>query len=491
MSEITYSNRQKLETTQVTINRDLASPVAERMVLGACLINQDAFPVASSILRHEHFADPMHAAVFLTMWEMHDQRKVVADVAAVGDALVMAGRMGYNEVFEWLGTIVAETPTADTVDFHAHAVYDYAFRRQIRKGAEEWLRIAYTTGDEISVASMSAEIESLANSLTHNVATGGATPIGETLGTVIQEAMLMSDPVFRQRRYRSTGMTAIDKMLNGGLTRQSLNLIAGRPSMGKTSLGLCMAYSVAKAGGSVLFFSLEMHRNQLAVKLLSLETGIESKKIESGVWTDDETELVIQGANALTAMRIKVDDTSALDVATIRAEARKRSAQEPNGLDLIVIDYVQLVSGGRGFNQGGDNRQQEISFISRSMKVLARELDVPVILLSQLNRSVESRADKRPMLSDLRESGALEQDADVSMMIYRDDYYNPDTDKPNIAEVIINKNRAGATGKVDLYWRAEVQQFLNLDLNAVPTYGTNYNNAAYSAPEEDERPIRY
>jgi replicative DNA helicase len=258
-----------------------------------------------------------------------------------------------------------------------------------------------------------------------------------------------------------SGFTQLDKIL-GGLQNSDLVILAGRPGMGKTSFALTIAQNAAKYHHQrVAVFSLEMSREQLVQRLLSMETGIDSHRLRQGnVRDEEEWNSLLEAANRLSSSPIHIDDTPAATINEIRTKARRLYAE--SGIDLILIDYMQLMSGQTGSRT--ENRQQEISYISRSLKALARELNVPVLALSQLSRAVESRADKIPMLSDLRESGSIEQDADVVLFIYREDYYIEDTDRQNVADVIVSKHRHGMTGSVSLYFQKELTQFHDLAL---------------------------
>ena len=259
-----------------------------------------------------------------------------------------------------------------------------------------------------------------------------------------------------------TGFTLLDRVL-GGLQKSDLVILAARPAMGTTSFCLSIAQNAAKRHGTrVAFFSLEMSNDQLVQRLLAMETGIDSHRLRLGNIHEEEWPIVLEAANMLANTHIFIDDTPAASVNDIRTKARRLYAED--GIDLIIIDYMQLMTGQSGGNGRNENRQQEISYISRSLKTLARELNVPVIALSQLSRAVESRSDKRPMLSDLRESGSIEQDADVVLFIYREDYYIEDTDRQNIADILVTKHRHGATGTVSLYFRKELTQFRDLEI---------------------------
>jgi replicative DNA helicase len=259
-----------------------------------------------------------------------------------------------------------------------------------------------------------------------------------------------------------TGLADLDKLL-GGLQRSDMLVMAGRPGMGKTSLALSVALQSARRWQKrVAIFSLEMSDEQLVQRLVSAETGIDSQRLRLGDIKEDEWPTFIQATNLLANAPIFIDDTPAISALDLRSKARRLHAE--HGLDLLIVDYLQLMRG----DFRSENRQQEISFISRSIKGLARELNIPILALSQLSRQVESRHDKRPMLSDLRESGSIEQDADVVLFIYRDDVYNPDTEFPNIAEIIVSKHRSGPTGVFSVYFKRQLAQFVDLEVRMQP-----------------------
>ena len=253
-----------------------------------------------------------------------------------------------------------------------------------------------------------------------------------------------------------SGLAEFD-YVTGGFHNTELTIVAGRPSDGKTAVTLQMALNAARAGKSVCFFSLEMSKEQLVNRMLSMESNVDSQKLRTGTLTDADWDAVVEGIGTIGSSKLVIDDTPGISIMELRSKCRKVKLE--HGLDLVMIDYLQLMSGS---GKNGDNRQQEISEISRSLKAIARELSVPVIALSQLSRACETRTDHRPMLSDLRESGAIEQDADVVMFLYRDDYYNKDTDNPNTAEVIIAKQRNGPIGTVYLGWKPELTRFVNI-----------------------------
>jgi len=264
-----------------------------------------------------------------------------------------------------------------------------------------------------------------------------------------------------------TGLKDLDRLL-GGLQKTDLIILAGRPGMGKSALALSVSMTAAKLKRKVGVFSLEMSDEQLITRMVSAESGIDSQRIKFGQIRDDEWPVYLQGSDSVAAMSVFIDDTSAISVMELRAKSRRLLAEK--GLDLLVVDYMQLMRG----DTKSENRQQEISLISRSLKELARELKIPVLALSQLSRACESRHDKRPILSDLRESGSIEQDADVVLFVYRDEMYNPDTEFPSVAELIVSKHRSGPTGAFSVYFKKSITRFVDLEVKIQPLdYGVN------------------
>jgi replicative DNA helicase len=358
----------------------------------------------------------------------------------------------------FLTDLISNTPTALFIDHYARIVERTAVLRRLIGAAGKIAELAYDESQEVDdVVNRSEQIIlGVSESRIHR----DLQPIRAIVNNVVDridflarnQGTLMGVP---------TGFTMLDRLL-GGMQKSDLIILAGRPGMGKSSFGLSIAQNAAKRfDARVAVFSLEMSNEQLAERLLSMETGIDSHRLRMGSVQEEEWPILLEAANMLAKTNIFIDDTPAAGVMEIRTKARRLYAE--HGLDMIVIDYMQLMSGQTGPGRN-DNRQQEISYISRSLKTLARELNVPVIALSQLSRAVESRADKRPMLSDLRESGSIEQDADVVLFIYREDYYDENTDAQNIADVIIAKHRHGATGTAQLFFRKELTQFRDLDI---------------------------
>ncbi|MEX1019868.1 MAG: replicative DNA helicase [Litorilinea sp.] len=433
-----------------------ASMEAERAVLGALMIDPDAIIKVANFLRASDFYRERHAWIYDAMSTLNERHEPLDFVTLVEelerrDQLEEIGGPAY------ISELISGTPTAMYVDYYARIVERTAILRRLIAAAGNIAELAYDESHDVDDVVDRAEqiIFGISESRIHR----DLVPIRAIMTDVVDhidfltrnKGTLMGVP---------TGFVMMDKLL-GGFQKSDLIILAGRPGMGKTSFELTLAMNAAMRYQSrVAIFSLEMSNEQLVQRLLSMETGIDSHRLRLGDIHDDEWPILMEGANMLSGTPIFIDDTPAASVNDVRTKARRLYAE--HGLDLILIDYMQLMSG----NSSGrnDNRQQEISYISRSLKSLARELNVPVIAASQLSRAVESRADKRPMLSDLRESGSIEQDADVVLFIYREDYYIEDTDRQNIADIIVAKHRHGSTGTVSLFFRKELTQFRDLEI---------------------------
>jgi replicative DNA helicase len=430
---------------------------AERAVLGSLLIDPDAIVKVASFLRTEDFYRERHQWIYSALTALHERREP-ADFVTLVDELERQEQLEEVGGPAYIAELINSTPTAIYVDYYARIVERTAILRRLIGAAGKIAELAYDESNDVDDVVDRAEqiIFGVSESRIHRE----LMPISSIMQTVVDQIDFLA-------RNQNTlmgvpsGFTMLDKML-GGFQKSDLIILAGRPGMGKSSLGLSIAQNAAKRySARVAVFSLEMSNEQMVQRLLSVESAIDSHRLRLGQIYEDEWPILMEAANTLSATHIFIDDTPGASVMDIRTKARRLYAE--HGLDLIVIDYMQLMVGGKN-SKGGDNRQQEISFISRSLKELARELNVPVIALSQLSRAVESRADKRPMLSDLRESGSIEQDADVVLFVYREDYYVEDTDRQNIADILIAKHRHGSTGSVSLFFRKELTQFRDLEI---------------------------
>jgi replicative DNA helicase len=423
---------------------------AEQAVLGAMLIDPEAVPRAIELLRPEDFYRPAHRIVFQTMVDLFDRASPVDVVTTVAE-LRRTGKLEAVGGATYLAELQEAVPTSANVAYHARIVADRALMRALIEAGTDIARRGYEAEEE--PATLLDQAEERIFRLSQRRA-GAAHPLKRVLQDAFQRL---------EERYRNpdvlgvpSGFRDLDQ-LTSGFQPSDLTVIAARPSMGKTMFCLNVARNAAMAGHPVAIFSLEMSREQLALRLLCAEAGIDSQKLRQGRVDNDEWPILSLALGRLGDAPIFIDDSPSLSALDIRARARRLKAEQDLG--LVIVDYLQLMQGtGRS-----ENRQQEISQISRSLKALARELDVPVIALSQLSRAVEARQDRRPLLSDLRESGAIEQDADVVAFIYRDDYYHPDSEQPGVVEVIVAKQRNGPTGLVRLHFRKETGKFYPLD----------------------------
>lgn len=429
---------------------------AERAVLGALMIDPDAIIKVANFLRAEDFYRERHGWIYEAMSILNERHEPL-DFVTLVDELERSGRLEEIGGPAYLTELIAGTPTAIYVDHYARIVERTAILRRLISAAGKIAEMAYDESQDVDEVVDRAEqiIFGVSESRIHR----DLVPIRAIMPNVVERI----DFLTRNRDTLMgvpTGFTMLDKLL-GGLQKSDLLILAGRPGMGKSSFALSIAQNAAKRyGARVAVFSLEMSNEQLVQRLLSMETGIDSHRLRLGDVHEEEWPILLEAANMLASTAIFIDDTPAASVGEVRTKARRLYAE--HGLDLIMIDYMQLMTGP---NAGrSENRQQEISFISRSLKSLARELNVPVIALSQLSRAVEARSDKRPMLSDLRESGSIEQDADVVLFIYREDYYIEDSDRQNIADVLVAKHRHGSTGNVSLFFRKELTQFRDLEI---------------------------
>ncbi len=426
---------------------------AEQAVIGSMLIDSEAIVVASEIVNPDDFYNKQYGIIYEAMIELNRERKSV-------DFITLSDRLKEKEVpaevvsIESLRDIVTAVPTSANIRYYAGIVSEKALLRRLIRAAGEIENSCYDGKENIEY--ILNETESKIFNLVQRRNTEGFEPMQD----VVIRTMKGIEAAYKAGGSVtgiSTGFLDLDYMTSG-LHGSELILIAARPAMGKTAFVLNIAQNMAvKNKKNVAIFSLEMGKEQLVSRLFALEANVEAGHLRNGRLNDDEWTKLAEASYVLGDSTLIIDDTPGITVQNLRSKCRKYKLE--HGLDVIIIDYLQLMSGsGRT-----DSRQQEISEISRSLKLLARELDIPVIALSQLSRAVESRPDKRPMMSDLRESGAIEQDADVVMFIYRDDYYNPNTERKNISEIIIGKQRSGPTGTVELVWMPEYTRFGNIE----------------------------
>ena len=426
---------------------------AEQSVLGAMLIKKEAITQAQELLRPDDFYREAHRIVFETMLELAGDNEAV-DLVTLTEALRKKEMLEKVGGISFITALANYVPTAANIVCHAQIVKEKSELRHLIDAATEIASAAYEATDDVKDIMDDAEKKILAVAANQ---TGGAF---EPIRNIVIDTVGRVETLYENQGGLtgiSTGFRDLDRDTSG-LQKSDLILVAARPSMGKTAFTLNIATYAAMHGHTVAFFSLEMSKEQLVQRMLCSEGGIDSQRLRTGQLQDDEWTKLVETADRLNRAPIYIDDTAGITVMELRSKARRLKAE--HGLDLIVIDYLQLMQGKPSKNS--DNRQQEISEISRSLKALARELNVPVVALSQLSRSVESRQVKKPMLSDLRESGSLEQDADIVMFLYREDYYDQETEKKNITEVMISKHRNGPIGSIELFFQKEFTKFRDL-----------------------------
>ena len=424
----------------------------EQAVLGSMLIDPGCVKEVMDKLKGEDFYLRQNREIFETIYTMFSYSRPI-DGITVFESLQKAGVSDEN-TRSYLAQLMEITPTAANVMEYVAIVRDKALLRSVAQTAGEITALVQEGAGEAKDILEAAEQKIYA--IRRGRSAQEMVPLREVLPDVLDRLGEMSEHE-NHLPGLSTGLSAIDQKITG-LNKSDLILLAARPGMGKTSMALNVALNVAKTTGmTVAVFSLEMSREQLATRLLSSEALVENNRLRTGVLRETDWEKIAGAATVLNGLDVRIDDNPLLSVADMNAKCRRLE-----GLALVVVDYLQLMTSAGG-GRGGENRQQVVSDMSRMLKIMAKELNVPVICLSQLSRANEKRDDKRPMLSDLRESGAIEQDADIVLFLYRDDYYNEDSEKHNIAECIVAKNRHGETGKVELRWMPEYTQFSTLD----------------------------
>ena len=426
----------------------------DQAVLGSMLIDEGCVKEVMDKLVPSDFYLRQNREIFETIYTMFTYARPI-DGITVCEEMRKAGTYDENTTRSYLAQLMEITPTSANVMEYVAIVRDKALLRGVAQAAGE---ITALVQEGIGEA---GEILEAAEQKIYAVRRGQSAqdmvPLRMVLPEVLDRLSEMSESESRLPGL-STGLSAVDRKITG-LNKSDLILLAARPGMGKTSFALNVALNVAKSEKkTVAVFSLEMSREQLATRLLSSEACVESGRLRTGSLRETDWEKIAAAASVLNKVDIRIDDNPMLSVADMNAKCRRI-----DGLALVVIDYLQLMTSASGNNRGGENRQQMVSDMSRMLKIMAKELNVPVICLSQLSRANEKRDDKRPMLSDLRESGAIEQDADIVLFLYRDDYYNEDSEKRNIAECIVAKNRHGETGKVELRWMPEYTTFATLE----------------------------
>ena len=430
------------------------SPQAEQAVLGSMLIDADCVKDVMDQLQTQDFYLRTNRDIFETIYQMFVYSKPI-------DGVTVAGEMEKNgksneQTRSYLVQLMEVTPTSANVMEYVRIVQEKSLMRQVAFAAGRiTAMVQQGTG---SAGDMLEAAEQRIYAIRRGRSAQGMVPVSMVLGDVMSQLAELSARGGKSVPGLSTGLSAVDAKING-MNKSDLLLLAARPGMGKTSMALNVALSAARESGkTVAIFSLEMSKEQLVTRLIASEGLVENQRLITGNLRESDWQRIAEAASALSCMDIRIDDNPLLTVADMNAKCRRLE-----NLGLVVIDYLQLMTSAGGKGYSGENRQQAVSDISRMLKIMAKELQVPVLCLSQLSRANEKREDKRPMLSDLRESGAIEQDADIVMFLYRDDYYNADTEKRNVAECIGAKNRHGETGKVELRWMPEYTAFGTLE----------------------------
>lgn len=428
---------------------------AEQSVLGAMMIEKNAIARVEEILRKEDFYREAHKIIFNAMLELSGRNEAV-DMVTITEVLRRDNKLEDVGGISYITFLANTVPTAANVVFHAKIVKEKSMLRKLVTVATEIASSGYEANEDVALILDEAE---------KKIFEVGEERLGKDFAPIrdiVMDAFGRIEMLYQNKggiTGLATGFIDFDR-ITAGLQSSDLILLAARPSMGKTALVLNIAQHVAiKEKKTVAFFSLEMSKEQLVQRLLCSDAPIDSQRLRVGELGEEDWRRLVNAADRLTSSKIFIDDKPGITVMEMRAKARRLKSE--HGLDLLIIDYLQLMQGGTGTSRS-ENRQQEISEISRSLKALARELNIPIIALSQLSRSVEARQVKRPMLSDLRESGSLEQDADIVTFLYREDYYDRDTENKNITEFIIAKHRNGPVATVNLFFEKSFTKFQSL-----------------------------
>jgi len=426
---------------------------AEQAVLGSMMIDRDAVISVTEFIKAEDFYRDDNRAIYTAIINLCAKSEPI-DIITVKEQLVEDGMFEKVGGLEYLAILPEKVPTTANVDTYIKIVEEKSLLRQLIKTSNELIELGYSQNEEIEAIIDMAE-KKIFDIMKHKNHTGYF-----SIKDILVDTFVQIEKMYNQKGVLSgikSGFADLDKKLSG-LNKADLILIAARPSMGKSALAINIATNVGvREKVPVLVFSLEMSKEQVGTRILCSESMVDNEKIRNGKMEENDWLKLASAVGPISEAPIYVDDTAGISMIEIRSKARKLKLEKDIG--LVVIDYLQLI---QGTGKKGATREQEISEISRSLKILAKELDIPVVALSQLSRAVEQRGDHRPMLSDLRESGAIEQDADIVMFIYRDDYYNPETERKGIADLIIAKNRTGSTGSVELLWLASYTKFANL-----------------------------
>jgi replicative DNA helicase len=427
---------------------------AEQAVLGAILLETEALITAMERVRAEDFYSVSHQRIFDVIVALNEDNQPI-DLITLTARLQDRGQLEEVGGVSYMAKLAGAVPTAANVEYYAQIVEEKSMLRRLIRTATQIVSSGYAEGDEVGALLSDAEQRIL--ELSNRRASTGFISIRDVLMDVFERVEFLYNHKGGVTGIPS-GFPDLDKMTSG-FQRNDLIIVAARPSVGKTAFALNIAQNVSvRAGETVAIFSLEMSASQLVQRMICAEANVDAGRMRTGFLEGDDWEKLSMAIGSLSEAQVFIDDTPGITVADIRAKCRRLKKEK--GLGMILVDYLQLISG-RG--KSGENRQQEVSEISRTLKQIARELEVPVIALSQLSRGVEQRQDKRPLMSDLRESGSIEQDADIVAFLYRDDYYDKETEKKNIIEIIIAKQRNGPVGTVELVFLKNFNKFVSLD----------------------------
>ncbi len=428
---------------------------AEASLLGAILIDSDAIVKIADIITAEDFYDPRHKHIYEAINRLYERREPI-DVLTLADQLKNTGVLEVIGGPAYLTELTNFVPTAAHVEQYAEIVAQKALRRRLIAASQDMVDLGHDESKSLKELIEDAETRLFKVSEQH------VKQSLVSIETILSESFDRLDDLHKDKkkiRGIPTGYQELDNML-AGLQRSDLFILAARPAMGKTAFVLNLAHNVAvQSKEPVLIFSLEMSKEQLVDRLLAMESGVDAWALRTGNLTDSDFEKLGHAMGTLSEAPIYIDDTPGITVSDMRTKARREAHHRKLG--LVVVDYLQLMSGGGKYGEG--NRVQEISEISRGLKGMARELNVPLIALSQLSRSVESRSPQIPQLADLRESGSIEQDADIVAFLYREDYYNPETDRQNVMDVLVKKHRNGPVGGIELYFNRDKQMIRSID----------------------------
>ena len=422
---------------------------SEQSILGSILLDKDAIITVAETITPTDFYKDAHRIIYESMMALNNKNEPI-DMVTLTDELRKRGYLDDIGGVTYLTSLSTIVPTTSNVKYYAEIVKEKSVLRQLIKASNDIINLGYGSGENAE------DVLDFAEKKIFDISQERTSDDFKPINQVLMDTYDMIESIYSNKSDVTgvtTGFKDLNKKING-LQRTDLILVAARPAMGKTAFALNLVQNAAiKGNASVAVFSLEMSKEQLAQRMIAAQSNVELKKMKTGTLNDADWPRIISAMAVMSDAKIFIDDTPGIKINELRSKCRKLKMEQ--GLDLVMIDYLQLMES----DSKNESRQQEISKISRSLKILAKELDCPVVALSQLSRAPEQRADHRPVLSDLRESGAIEQDADIVMFLYRDEYYHSDSEKKDRAEIIIAKNRHGETGSVELVWMGSIQRF--------------------------------